>query len=366
MALPVLTTIKVRGDTAANWTAVNPVLQSRELGVETNTRKLKLGDGVTAWTSLPYIAVDQAVAVAALAAVTPAADRLFYFTGPSAGALATFTGFARNLVDDPDAATARATLGVVIGTDVQGQNANLAAIAGLTTVADRLTYWTGAGAAALATFTAAGRALVDDADASAQRTTLGLGTSAVKNTGTSGDAVPVLNGAATTWANGITITAGSLILSDGGMTVNRSTTGGVTFNCLGAVSTYNSTNSNTFKLSFQNAGAAVGAIGAHATAIFVIANSAFAIRHSFTDTGWTFTSGGTNVMVGSAGGVAITGQLTATTWLKSGSYTVATVPSAATAGAGAQIYVSNESGGAVTAFSDGTNWRRVTDRAIIS
>lgn len=46
------------------------------------------------------------------------------------------------------------------------------------------------------------------------------------------------------------------------------------------------------------------------------------------------------------------------------SYTVAGAPSAATA-AGI-IYVSNESGGAVLAFSDGTNWRRVTDRAIIS
>ena len=48
------------------------------------------------------------------------------------------------------------------------------------------------------------------------------------------------------------------------------------------------------------------------------------------------------------------------------SYTVATVPSASTAGAGATIYVSNESGGAVLAFSDGTNWRRVTDRAVVS
>lgn len=48
------------------------------------------------------------------------------------------------------------------------------------------------------------------------------------------------------------------------------------------------------------------------------------------------------------------------------SYTVATVPSAAAAGAGAQIYVSNESGGAVPAFSDGTSWRRVTDRAVVS
>lgn len=47
------------------------------------------------------------------------------------------------------------------------------------------------------------------------------------------------------------------------------------------------------------------------------------------------------------------------------SYTVATVPDA-TLYQGASIYVSDETGGAVIAFSDGTNWRRVTDRAIIS
>ena len=47
------------------------------------------------------------------------------------------------------------------------------------------------------------------------------------------------------------------------------------------------------------------------------------------------------------------------------SYTVAGVP-AANVAAGQIIYVSDESGGAVTAFSDGTNWRRVTDRAVIS
>lgn len=46
------------------------------------------------------------------------------------------------------------------------------------------------------------------------------------------------------------------------------------------------------------------------------------------------------------------------------SFTVATLPPATLAGG--IIYVSNEVGGAVLAFSDGTNWRRVTDRAIVS
>ena len=47
-------TIQFRRDTAANWAGVNPVLAQGEAGVETDTRKAKLGDGVTAWASLPY------------------------------------------------------------------------------------------------------------------------------------------------------------------------------------------------------------------------------------------------------------------------------------------------------------------------
>jgi hypothetical protein len=50
---------------------------------------------------------------------------------------------------------------------------------------------------------------------------------------------------------------------------------------------------------------------------------------------------------------------------RSASYTVATLPDA-TLYLGAMIYVSNESGGAILAFSDGTDWRRVSDRAIVS
>lgn len=73
-----------------------------------------------------------------------------------------------------DYAAIRAALDLVVGTDLQAYNTKMQAIADLTGAADKLPYFTGAETAALADFTAAGRALVDDASASDQRTTLGL------------------------------------------------------------------------------------------------------------------------------------------------------------------------------------------------
>lgn len=61
-----------------------------------------------------------------------------------------------------------------IGVTVQAYDAGLQSIAGLTTAADRMIYTTAADTYAVTTLTAAGRALIDDANASAQRTTLGL------------------------------------------------------------------------------------------------------------------------------------------------------------------------------------------------
>ena len=78
------------------------------------------------------------------------------------------------------AAGARTNLGLAIGSNVQAYDAGLTSIAGLTTAADRMIYTTASDTYSVATLTAAGRALIDDASASAQRTTLGLGSIATQ------------------------------------------------------------------------------------------------------------------------------------------------------------------------------------------
>lgn len=169
----------------------------------------------------------------------------------------TVTSFGESLLDDADAATARTTLGLAIGSDVQAYDADLAAIAaltgtgflertadntwqlsagggsgawgdltdipaaidaidGLTPAADRLAYYTGASTADLAALTTFGRSLIDDTDAAAARSTLGLGTVATLNsitlgTDTTGDYVETITGT----ANQVTASAatGSVTLS---------------------------------------------------------------------------------------------------------------------------------------------------------
>ena len=78
-------------------------------------------------------------------------------------------------------ATARTSLGLAIDTDVQAFDATLLSIAALGTAVDKMAYTTAVDTWAEATITAAGRAILDDADATAQRTTLGLGTMATQN-----------------------------------------------------------------------------------------------------------------------------------------------------------------------------------------
>tara|TARA_R110000803_G_scaffold84892_2_gene151140 strand:- start:14 stop:325 length:312 start_codon:yes stop_codon:yes gene_type:complete len=48
------TQIQTRRDTSANWASVNPILLEGEMGYETDTLKLKVGDGTSLYTALTY------------------------------------------------------------------------------------------------------------------------------------------------------------------------------------------------------------------------------------------------------------------------------------------------------------------------
>lgn len=49
------TKYQVRRDTSGNWTSVNPILAQGEMGWEMDTLKMKIGDGTSNWSSLPYV-----------------------------------------------------------------------------------------------------------------------------------------------------------------------------------------------------------------------------------------------------------------------------------------------------------------------
>ncbi|HYE46211.1 MAG TPA: hypothetical protein VEA44_10615 [Caulobacter sp.] len=102
----------------------------------------------------------------AFGGLTLIADRLPYANGSGTLALTTFTAFARTILDDVDGPAVRTTIGA------QASHANLTAFAGLTGAADRLPYFTGSAALGLATLSAFARTILDDVDGDAVRNTI--------------------------------------------------------------------------------------------------------------------------------------------------------------------------------------------------
>lgn len=163
-------------------TFMKGVLDDTDASTARSTLGLTIGTNVQAYD----------IKLNSFSGLSPTTDTIPYFTSSTLMGTTALTSFARSILDDSDASTVRTTLGIVIGTDVQEYNANLTALGGLTSAANKLPYFTGSETASVTDISPFGRSLIDDADNSAARTTLGLGT------------------IATQYANNVTITGGTI------------------------------------------------------------------------------------------------------------------------------------------------------------
>lgn len=223
--------IQVRRGTAAGWTSANPILAEGELGFEVDTLKIKCGNGALAWNSLAYIAGSGGGGgVTAHAALTglSADDHTQYHNDARGDARYSQLGHTHNYVDGSLFANLNsASVGQVLkwngsafvpGADATGGGGATVADAdyGDITVTAGGSVWTlDDGVVTLAklggTITAAGKALLDDADAAAQRTTLGLGTAATQSAADFESAGATATHAALTTAHGISAFGSTLV-----------------------------------------------------------------------------------------------------------------------------------------------------------
>ena len=124
--------IQLRRDTSTNWSAANPVLASGEQGFETDTLKLKIGNGVSAWNSLAYV-IDVS-SLATSADVTSAVNNL---VDAAPGTLDTLNELAAALGDDANFAST-VTSSLALKADTTTVTSSLALKADTTAVTSSL------------------------------------------------------------------------------------------------------------------------------------------------------------------------------------------------------------------------------------
>ena len=135
--------IQLRHDFAAAWLAANPILAVGEIGIEIDTRRAKIGDGVTAWNGLAYALTPQIPAVSAVASVALQAGQPVYVNAITGQfGLASAASYAASFVMGLASSGTAATFAVSLTTDFLTQS-NWAAITGTALLLPGRVYFLG-------------------------------------------------------------------------------------------------------------------------------------------------------------------------------------------------------------------------------
>jgi len=125
------------GDTKPSAGSNTSGLEDGWLFIESDTDKIFVYDqSQTAWTDTVGGKIGSSVqafdaGLTSIAGLSTAADKMIYTSGSDVYAVADLSTFARTVLDDANAGAVRTTLGLVIGTNVQAYDAQLADVAGL-------------------------------------------------------------------------------------------------------------------------------------------------------------------------------------------------------------------------------------------
>ena len=344
--------IQVRRGTATQWSNTNPVLASGEPGFDTTNSLLKVGDGTSTWSSLSSnVGVGDAGLLSIAGLTTASGSYLFatandvYTTGISTvygrsvlaasgveslvtTTLTAGTGILLSYNSGTDTVTI-STSGLVIGTNVQAYDAGLTSIAGLTTASGSYIYATANDVYTTGVITSFGRSLVDDADATTARTTLGLGTLATQSGTFSGTSSGTNTGDQTLpTAASLNLTVGTYTQAyDAGLT---SIAGLTTASGSYIYATANDVYTTGISTVYGRSVLAASGISSVLTTALTAGTGILLSYNSGTDTATINTSGlviGTNVQAYDAGLTSIAGLTTA-----SGNYLYATANDVYTTG----------------------------------